>query len=287
MTLKYIAKIRFSLGCTFALLLWWLLPDKFMGPYNAWNPHALMEFVITLFTISFAGQWAIQKFGAHYGLLITGLMGGFASSTATIHNMGTIAKADPSLAARAALSGVLSNVATMVQLLILQKLLAPALFSVTFVPIVCGLVAVIVYAALILKGHPTGTVAKVNSPHSMTIDWKGLLILMAIVGSLSLVTAALNTVYGQNGLWLGAVLSGLVDAHALVPTLASLLRQDKILLQEAVLPLLMSLTANTLTKSLLAFQSGGLHYAKSVSVGIWVTTASVWLGYFQSSVTLK
>lgn len=40
-----------------------------------------------------------------------------------------------------------------------------------------------------------------------------------------------------------------------------------------------ALTANTMTKSLIAFQSGGYVYARKVSGGVWATTAVVWLGY--------
>jgi uncharacterized membrane protein (DUF4010 family) len=88
-----------------ALAVWQWFPDRYMGPYNAWNPHAIMEFVIAIFSISLVGKLAIHWLGAHYGLLLTGLMGGFASSTATIHTMGMVAKTQPQLADRAALGG--------------------------------------------------------------------------------------------------------------------------------------------------------------------------------------
>jgi uncharacterized membrane protein (DUF4010 family) len=266
--------------CAIIISFWWWLPDQLMGPYNSWNPHALMEFVLTLFVISFVSQWVIRQFGAHHGLLIMGLMGGFASSTATIHSMGSVAKAEPSLAARAALSGVLSNIATMIQLLILLKLLAPNLLASMAFPIFLGLMGVTSYAVMVQKRHPYKAVTTFKSLSSATIDWKSLALLTTMVVVLTWVSAALSASYGQNGLWLGSALSGLVDAHAIVPTLSSLLGQEKISSQDAAFPLLISLTANSITKSLLAFQSGGWIYARRVSIGIWVTTMSVWLGYF-------
>ena len=74
-------------------------------------------------------------------------------------------------------------------------------------------------------------------------------------------------------------MSGLVDAHAIVTTVASLLSQHQLQAHEALMPLLMALTANTLTKSLIAFQSGGWTYAKQVGGGVGLTTAAVWVGY--------
>jgi hypothetical protein len=47
----------------------------------------------------------------------------------------------------------------------------------------------------------------------------------------------------------------------------------------ALLAILIALTTNTMTKSLIAFQSGGYGYARKVSSGVWATTAAVWLGY--------
>ena len=281
------SKRQLAVLCAIVLSLWWWLPDQLMGPYNSWNPHALMEFVLTLFAISFVSQWVIRQFGAHHGLLIMGLMGGFASSTATIHSMGSIAKAEPSLAGRAALSGVLSNVATLIQLIILLNLLAPDLLALVAIPIGFGLIGVLTYAVLVMPTQTANSFPVVNNSISVGIDWKGMALLIFLVCTLSLVSASLNSIYGQSGLWLGSVLSGLVDAHALVPSLASLIRQDQLRLQDAATPLLISLTANTLTKSLLAYQSGGLAYAKSVSIGIWVTTASVWLGYWQTLLPLS
>ena len=132
--------LRFGVWSVLAVAAWQLLPDRYMGPYHVWNPHAIMEFVITIFSISLLGKLAIHVLGAHYGLLLTGWMGGFASSTATIHAMGTVAKSQPALAARAALGGVLSNMATLVQLVVLLRLLAPQLLDVFIQPMYFGMV---------------------------------------------------------------------------------------------------------------------------------------------------
>ena len=78
---------------------------------------------------------------------------------------------------------------------------------------------------------------------------------------------------------LGAVLSGLADAHAMVPSEASLLFRQKLIPDVAMLAILIAITTNTMTKSLIAFQSGGFGYARKVSGGVWATTAAVWIGY--------
>ena len=280
---KYLARNGFRMGvwAVLALIAWQWLPDRYMGPYNAWNPHAIMEFVITIFLISLLGKLAISVLGAHYGLLLTGLMGGFASSTATIHAMGRIAKSQPLLAGRAALSGVLSNMATLVQLVVLLKLLAPDLLTVFIQPMGFGMAGMCTYAVWVLVRDHGARITQVEVDENTTFDWQSLLTLTAVVCAVSYASAALNATYGEGGLWVGAALSGLVDAHAIVPTLASLLTHAQLLPRDALMPLLIAFSANTLTKSLLAFQSGGWDYARKVAAGVWVTTAAVWGGCWQ------
>ncbi len=276
---KLLRRWAWALGALLAVVAWQVLPDRYMGPYGAWNPHAIMEFVITLFVISLAVQWAMQVLGAHDGLLFTGLMGGFASSTATIHSMGRVAKLQPTLAGRAALGGVLSHLATLVQLAVLLQLLAPSLMPLWLQPMCFGMVGMGAYALWVLLSTPKAAGAVAAPSTATSLDWQSLLTLTALVCGVSYAASALNANYGANGLWWGAAVSGLVDAHAMVPTVASLLSHQQLQTDDALLPLLMALSANTLTKSLVAFQSGGWVYASNVTAGMCCTTAAVWVGY--------
>ena len=262
-----------------AIAAWQLLPDRYMGPYSAWNPHAIMEFVIAIFSIALVGNLVIFFLGPRYGLLLAGLVGGFASSTATIHTMGLEAKSRPDFADRAALGGVLSNLATLVQLCVLIQLLAPQLLVFVVQPMCFGMASMLLYIVWVMRSTQSLPSMKRGAQASLTCNWKSLISLTAMVCAVSFASAALNEAYGQGGLYLGAALSGLVDAHAMVPSVASLLSRQKLMPHQALMAILVALTANTMTKSLIAFQSGGYVYARKVSGGVWATTAGVWLGY--------
>jgi len=262
-----------------AIAAWQLLPDRYMGPYHAWNPHAIMAFVIAIFAISLFGNLAVYFLGPRYGLPLAGLVGGFASSTATIHTMGLNAKSQPHFADRAALGGVLSNLATLVQLCVLVQLLVPSLMADFIKPMCFGMAGMLIYTAWVVSRTQSLPSTQEETKAALTFNWQSLLTLTAIVCFVSWVSAALNEAYGQRGLFLGAALSGLVDAHAMVPSVASLLSREKLMPTEALMAILIALTANTMTKSLIAFQSGGYVYARQVSGGVWATTAAVWMGY--------
>jgi uncharacterized membrane protein (DUF4010 family) len=275
----YLNSLLMGLLGASAVAAWQLLPDRFMGPYSAWNPHAIMEFVIAIFSLSLFGNLAVHFLGPSYGLPLAGLVGGFASSTATIHTMGLSAKSQPHFADRAALGGVLSNLATLVQLCVLIQLLAPNLMASFVLPVCFGMTVMLLYTAWVITSTQSFPNTTGEAQEALSFKWQRLLTLTAIVCGVSFVSAALNEAYGQGGLFLGAAFSGLVDAHAMVPSVASLLARQKLMPNDALIAILIALTANTMTKSLVAFQSGGYVYARKVSGGVWATTAAVWLGY--------
>jgi len=59
-----------------------LLPDRNMGPYDAWNPQALWLVVVLVSGLSFAGYCATRLLGPERGLLATAAAGSVVSSTA-------------------------------------------------------------------------------------------------------------------------------------------------------------------------------------------------------------
>ncbi|HET9354602.1 MAG TPA: DUF4010 domain-containing protein [Sphingomicrobium sp.] len=63
------------------------LPDKDVGPYDAWNPATLWWVVVLVTGFSFAGYIANRLFGARHGTIATALIGGAYSSTAVTQSL--------------------------------------------------------------------------------------------------------------------------------------------------------------------------------------------------------
>ena len=63
------------------------LPDRPMGPYDAWNPNKLWWVVVLVTGFSFAGYVANRIFGARNGTIATALIGGAYSSTAVTQSL--------------------------------------------------------------------------------------------------------------------------------------------------------------------------------------------------------
>jgi uncharacterized membrane protein (DUF4010 family) len=77
---------------------------------------------------------------------------------------------------------------------------------------------------------------------------------------------------------LGAALTGMVDAHATAASTALLMAANKISINQAVVPILVGLTTNTLMKAVVAFKSRGARYATRIVSGLALMLIAVWLG---------
>ncbi|MEM8725947.1 MAG: DUF4010 domain-containing protein [Pseudomonadota bacterium] len=78
------AAVRFAV---IALAVRPFLPDRDMGPLDAWNPQQLWLVVILVTGFSFMGYIADRKFGARHGTVLTAIIGGAYSSTAVTQSL--------------------------------------------------------------------------------------------------------------------------------------------------------------------------------------------------------
>lgn len=269
---------RFCLFLGVSVIAWQSLPDRYWGPFNALNPHAITEFVVTILCISAVGKLSMQFLGERYGLILTGLIGGFASSTATIYAMGTTASKDASQHRNAVIGAILSSASTLVQIVFLADLLAPPLIIFVLQPIGGGLVAMLA-ASLLYFNHFMNErqFQETSLKDTELVSWRSLVSLVFLVTSISFLSGVLFSEFGTSALTLIAAISGLVDAHAVIPSLAAFVNQGTLTPQAALIPIMIAFSVNTFTKCLIAFQSGGAKFGFQVSVALGITAAGAWM----------
>ena len=78
------AAVRFAV---IALAVRPFLPDRDMGPLDAWNPQDLWLVVILVTGFSFLGYVADRALGARHGTVLTAIIGGAYSSTAVTQSL--------------------------------------------------------------------------------------------------------------------------------------------------------------------------------------------------------
>jgi uncharacterized membrane protein (DUF4010 family) len=262
-----------------ALVVLPLAPDRFIGPFDALNPRAIAGLIVLVMAISALGYVAMRALGPRYGLPLAGFASGFVSSTATIYSMGERASRQESLMSGAVAGAVLSSIATIIQMTIVIGMVQPSLLTALMLPLIFGGVAAGLYGLFFFIRRGTASVGKKPVKDAgRAFDLKTAAVFSALISLVMLVSAGLNAWLGARGMLLGAAVTGMVDAHATAASAALLMAANKISIDQAVVPILVGLTTNTLMKAVVAFKSGGVRYATRIVPGLALMIIAVWLG---------
>jgi len=244
-----------------------LLPDRAIDPWGVLNLHKLWLLAVIIMAINAAGHVALRAFGARAGLLLAGLAGGFASSTATIASMGTRAKENPKLATACAGAGVVSNVSTVVQLAVISGALSPPLLRALWPPIVAAGVVIVVFA-LVAAWATRRVDARATQLAGRAFEPKHVLMFVAIVAAVMLLSAAMLAWLGDAALAWTLAASGIADVHAATASAAQLVAVERIGLETAVPGIALAFAGNSAMKLVMAFLSGGRAYALRLMPGV-------------------
>ena len=265
-------------GLVFAiatLVVWPQLPDRYLGPLEALNPHSIWLLVVLMLAIGACGHVATRALGPRFGLPIAGLASGFVSSTATIGSMAGRATNDPTSMNAAVAGAAFSTVSTFVQMALLLfaisqptlALMAPALAS-------GGVAAVIYGLAFTLRGLASGGVPA--SEPGRAFSFGAALGLAAMMAFMLILAAALKDRLGETGIVVGAALAGLVDTHSAAISIASLATSGKLEPQDAVLPILAAMTTNAFAKIVMAVGAGSGGFAPRIIPCLILSLAASW-----------
>lgn len=255
-----------------------LLPDQAVGPYQALNPRSIWLVVILLLAISAAGHVAIRTLGVRFGLPLAGLAAGFVSSTAAIGAMSARAAKTPSILAGAVAGAVLSTVATIVQMAVLLAAISIPTLHAMAAPLACAGLAAAAYGAVFTLQALRQPPAEEHSDPGQAFSLSSALFFAGILAVILVVSAALSARFGGAGAAVGAAAAGLVDAHAGAISMASLVASGHMAPRAAVLPILVALTSNTLTKMIFALSGGQRAFVWRVAPGLVLVAAAAWLG---------
>ncbi len=238
------------------------------------NPRRLWGLVVLMMALQGAGHVALRIAGARVGLPLSGLASGFISSTATIAAMGTRARAEPALRDPCVAGAVFSTIATILQVGLIALAVYPTALKVVGPSVVLGLIAAAVAALAALPRGPVSHDPVAPSGRAFSVNQA-----LIFGGLLSGVTAAVNwanTQYGGAAVGVGAALAGFADAHAAVASAYSLAAGGRIDDSAILLPALIGLSTNTISKFVAAWVAGGKAYAWRVGVGLLAVLAAVW-----------
>lgn len=256
-----------------------LVPNAYIGPYDAINPRSLWLIVILVMLISALGHIALRLLGGRLGLPLTGLISGFVSSLATIGAMGERVRENPTLRDAAVSGAILSNLATIIQLAVLILAISPAALSALAAPLVFGGVSIAVYGFL-FTWHSFNSRREEIKKFGQLVSVKTALMLAVTIGLVLIVSAMLQDWLGQTGLVILSGTAGLADAHAPSISVATLVSTGKLTPEAAVIPVLVAFSANAVSKLVMALVSGDRSFALRFVPALAVQVLLVWFGWW-------
>ncbi|MGH6623030.1 MAG: MgtC/SapB family protein [Burkholderiaceae bacterium] len=233
-----------------------LLPDRPLGPYGVLNPFNLWLMVVLVEGVSLVGYLAWRLIPGRRGLLMTGLLGGAVSSTATTLAYARQVRDGAQSPDAALLVILLANAVMLVRVLVIVGIVAPAAIGAALTVLVlavAGAVPAIVSRWKELKPAGEVTDAGYRNPASLRTS----LAFAAVYGLVLMLSAWVSDKAGQAGLYVLAAVSGLTDVDAITLSSLNLLNGGTLALPVAMTAVGIAVAANLSFKAALAAGTGG------------------------------
>ncbi|UZE96204.1 MgtC/SapB family protein [Alkalimarinus alittae] len=248
-----------------------LLPNQGYGPWDAINPYELWWMVVLIATISFVGYFSMKIGGPEKGIMFTSFFAGLSASTALTLHFSKLSKDQPSLSPLLA-SGILAACGTMFpRILLVAGVINRDLLVDLWLPIIVMMMCCYVPAIIIWQRnrgvkfeHPS---AKQN-PLELSAAFIFGLVLLVIM----LLSHALQEWFGDLGVLLLSVASGITDVDAITLTL-SRDTANQLSVSTAVAGITLAAAVNSLVKGGMAAAIG--HRSLAIRVMLPMFTAVV------------
>lgn len=256
------------------LVLLPLLPQAPQPWLAGLQPGVLAGLVLLILLLQAVGHMALRWAGPGVGLPLSGLLGGFVSSTATVAAMGSRIRTDPSVAKPCTAAAVMSTGATWLQALLMLLAVAPPLAGLLAPVLLAGAAAALVLGGLLAWHGRSAANAAGPAPGGGALQVRQALLVAVLLTGVTLGVTLADRLFGAAGTLVGVALAGLADAHAGVTAVAALSAQGRLDDGTALGAVLLAIAVNGLTRCVVAGATGGLRYARWVAGGLAASLAA-------------
>ena len=200
--------------------LWPVLPDRAMGPMNAWNPRELWLVVVLVCGISFAGYALGRAMGPGRGLLVTAAVGAIYSSTAVTAALAQRLQPEPQARPRLAAGIAVASAVMFARVTLLVGLLVP--FALPAFARIIAPAAVVALAAAWVLARRAATAPAGAAPEGNPFSLLPALGFAALVAAVQLCVRWMETRFGGSGVAVTLALAGAMDVDAAIVALRTL-----------------------------------------------------------------
>ena len=223
-----------------------VLPNKTYDPFGVLNPHEIWLMVVLVVGISLGGYISYKFLGHHAGLILSGLLGGIISSTATTASYARRTAKQPAMVPAAAtvicLATGVSFIRILLEVAVVSRTLLPAV-----APLLIGLMVVSLLFAL-LFGRRGSQPAEMMPLQGNPSELKSAILFGVLYGVVLISVAASKEYLPDSGLYAIAALSGLADLDAITLSTARLVESERLSVDSAWRSILIAALSNLVFK---------------------------------------
>jgi uncharacterized membrane protein (DUF4010 family) len=244
-----------------------VLPNQGIGdpPFDVLNPFNAWLMVVFISGINFLGYIFARVVGQQ-GIELTGFIGGLVSSTAVTLGFTERSKREPDLARPFAFAIIIAWTVMFARVLVEVRVLNRELFDIVWLPVTLSGAAGLAYSAfLYFKQHSSekGDLKLTNPLDLRSAIRFGLLFIVVL-----LVSRSAQLYFGETGILISSLISGLADVDAITLSVSELSRSGGLDLQIASRAILFATAANTIAKGSMVMIGGDRQLRRVVLPGL-------------------
>ncbi len=240
--------IAFLKFAVITIVIFPLLPDKYYGPFNAFNPRDIWEMVVIVSALDFVGYVLIRWKGAK-SIMLNGLVGGLISSTAVSYELAKLSKNYPFLSFSAFNGIIIAWTIMNLRVLILSFIINPKVSLALLFPL---LILTLIYLIIIgynlfknknILSKETKEEMEFHNPFEISSAIQFGIIYALIVFAIK----ALQYYMGHKGIFIASFVSGVIDVDAITLSLSNLAKTE-ISISIAAKAILLAVISNSIFK---------------------------------------
>lgn len=208
-----------------------LLPDQTFGPLDVINPRDIWWMVILIAGINLIGYVLIKVLGAQQGIVLAGLLGGLASSTASALGFSRHSQEEPHLSTSLGIGVILASTLMFIRVILVVFAINPSLGQILIVPLVVICLVGFLGCGWLWRSQRHADTAtsqdefrgvEVKNPFELMVAIRfGLLF-----GIMIFISKAAQVYFGTAGIYVSSLLAGLTDVDAITLSLSNLSTAD-------------------------------------------------------------
>lgn len=246
-----------------------ILPNQTYDPFGVLNPYSIWLLVVMVSGVGFIGYVLMKILGAERGIGLMGVLGGLVSSTATTVSLSGASKDSPEHASAYARGILLASSVMFARILVLVGITSPSFVQVLVAPFgamfATGLFIVAVMTVRQRQNpKPENAQVTIGNPLKMSTALSFAAIYTVIVIGIKLI----DQQFGNQGIYVASLITGLIDADAIALGIAGLVGTGQMAADVGVGAVVLASVMNSLSKGVIAFTLGHPKLRQQVLVAL-------------------